>query len=407
MKGATRWAVLGILALFATTNIGCGMIVHLLKTSKNNLSENLKIETDQNFCCLVDSQSAVLPEKTPEEIFKSTTIVHLEMIVNLSREAWTASGCVIQYAGKPYILTAGHVNTTEEKFRAIYAKFSNGNDHPEEVEIVLCDRVMDFALLRFKNPEFVFRGNYANLGTSADLEVGQTVYALGSPLGLKFSMTRGIIEKLDFGMDYEGISQPQVVLHSATINPGNSGGPLMNSKGQVIGINVMGINGGASNFRASVVTTIPGAIPIDDVKIVLRRITEGGMVQHSFMGLLILNTRELNPLDYEQREVPTPDQDGLIVFILAKNSPAEKAGLKPGDLILECDGKKYERNVDIAKHVLLEKQPGSEIEFKVLRAYQSALLIKTTERNQIIYRMKFTRLDKPLTLTIKVRPEVR
>ncbi len=405
MKSAYRYAALVFLVFFASTTIGCGLLVNLLKASQNNFAENLEMPTNPEFCALIDNWP--VKDKTPEEIFKSNTIVHLDMVVNLSRQAWTASGCVIDYAGKPYVLTAGHVNTTEVKFKAIYASFSNGNDHPEEVEIVLCDRVLDFALLRFKNPNFVFRGTYADLGTSVDLAIGQTVFALGSPLGLKFSMTHGIVEKLDFGMDYEGISQPQVILHSATINPGNSGGPLMNKKGQVIGINVMGINGGISSFRPSAVTTIPGAIPIDDVKSVLRRITTGGMVQHSYVGAKVLDTHELNPLDYEQREVPKPDKDGLIVFIIAKNSPAEKAGLKPGDIILECDGKKYKDASEIAKHIILESKPGSEIEFKVLRIYSSNSIIETGNDGRAVYKTLYKKLAEPKTLTIKVRPEVR
>lgn len=384
-----------------------GCIPSFLKPTYSNLAENLSLNPDPTFGTdAIDNQAL---EKTAKEIYKSFNVAHLELVVDLSREAGCASGFMVKYGDKPHVLTAGHVNTTNVKFRAIYAYFSQGHQKPEEVEIVVADHFLDFALLRFKDPNFIYNGPYAILGSSNDLSVGDKVYALGSPLGFRFDMTEGIVGKIEQGMDHDGIRQPEIIMHSATINPGNSGGPLVDSRGRVVGINVMGINGGISLFRSSAVTTMPATIPIDDVKMVLRRIKEGGVVKHSYLGLKLWDAWNLNPLDYEQREVPVPDCDGLTVFMMVPGSPAEKAGLQKGDLILECDGKKYTRTCDIAKHALFETEPGSEIEFKVLRMYGKPEQVIEAGRgyNQLVYRTLYKKLNAPQILTIRVKPEIR
>ncbi|TSC88884.1 MAG: peptidase S1 and S6, chymotrypsin/Hap [Parcubacteria group bacterium Gr01-1014_3] len=397
-------AVAGLLVCVA---IMTGCIPSFLKPTYSNFAENLALDQDTSFGCDDAKDGLAKPEKTAEEIYQCVNVVHLELVVGLSREAGSAAGFVVKYNNKPHILTAGHVNTTNVKFKAIYAYFSQGHQRPEEVEIVVSDNFLDFALLRFKDPKFVYDGPYAVLGCSSGLSVGQKVYALGSPLGFRYYFSEGIIGKIEQGMDHDGILQPEIIMHGATINPGNSGGPLVDKYGRVVGINVMGISGGFSPFRPSIVTTMPVAIPIDDVKSVVMRTRKGGPVEHSYLGLKLWDTRDLNPLDYEQREVTIPDRDGLIVFLMAKNSPAAKSGLQKGDLILECDGKKYDRTCEIAKRALFETEPGTEMEFKVLRQYTGYQIVETNEKGMAVYKTAYTKMKNPAVLTIKVKPEVR
>lgn len=397
--------VVGLLVYVAILT-GC-IIPSFLKPTYDNLTEKRVFRADPEFGNDIANPNDI-EETEAERVYKSINAVHLDLIADLSRNAGSAAGFVVKYNNKPYIITAGHVNTDVVKFKALYASFSQGQKKPEEVEIVLADHFLDFSLLGFKDPAFVYNGPYAKIGSCRNLRIGQKVYAIGSPLRFKFYLSEGIVGKLEQGMDHDGIFQPEIIMHGAVINPGNSGGPLLNSKGEVIGINVMGINGGVSLFRPSATTTMPVAIPIDSVVSVLRRLHESGKIKHSYLGLKLWDTHDLNPMDYEQREVPVPDHDGLIVFMMVPGSPAEKAGLQRGDLILEVDGKKYEKTSDIAKHALFEIEPGTEMEFKVLRGYNKPeQAVETGDNGQPIYKLSYKKLAAPETLTIKVKPEVK
>lgn len=344
---------------------GCaGLLSELLVSNCDNLVVQNDFRPDPNFG---NNQPEKLPTApyTAKDIAKIPGVVWLELVIGpKSNYAGTASGFLVNYAGKPHVVSAGHI-CRGPKYLAIYCYFSEKLAKPEEVEIIAADEILDIALLRFKDPKFTYAA-YPKLGCSEKLCRGEKIFPYGSPFGFDFMVREGIVNKLDFGLIYRGTTQPQVILHDATINPGDSGGPLFNELGEIVGINVMGIN--PYRFFGSTATTISGAIPIDDVKYVLRKLNKSGYVEHAYMGWKLFSTKGLNPLNYKDKGVEKPKRDGLMVYEVAENSPAEKAGLKVGDILLECDGIKNPATYnEVARHILFDRRPGDELKLKIYR----------------------------------------
>jgi len=188
----------------------------------------------------------------------------------------------------------------------------------------------------------------AKLGDSDKLKVGQLVIAIGNPYGLERTVTFGVISALRRSI---GITQYESFIQTdAPINPGNSGGPLINIKGEVIGINTAIVAEGQG---------LGFAIPINLAKWVADQLMAKGRVVRGWLGVVI---QEITPEIAETIGV----KEGILVSQIAPGSPAEKAGLKVGDIIVAIDGEKV-REVRELQFRIMKTPPGTEVTLTILR----------------------------------------
>lgn len=233
-------------------------------------------------------------------------------------ERGTGSGVVIDAAG--HVVTNSHVVHGASR---VTIAFSDGQKYAGKV--VGTDPYTDVAVVRFeKKPEAL---TVARLGDSDELRVGQWVIAVGSPLGLTQTVTAGIVSGLGRTggrIQLSGERVRRYVQTDALINPGNSGGPLVNLRGEVVGINsVINVGpGGSYGF----------AIPVKQVSEVARTIVKEGRVRYPYMGVMIGNLEDIPPEQRNEIGRNLPDK-GVVVTDITSGGPAAQAGLKPGDVI--------------------------------------------------------------------------
>ncbi len=177
------------------------------------------------------------------------------------------SGCVIHYEGGAYILTAGHLKSEGLEMKSITAHFNFGAE-TQEMELVGYNRKHDIALLKFKDPAYVYKLRPAKLGDSDELAIGDEVFAFGSPLAIPYCITSGIISQKLADPD----SGREQLVHTAVLNPGNSGGPLINAAGEVVGINVH-----LKILPKGTFIPVPTATSIAKVKEILPQLVKGEM----------------------------------------------------------------------------------------------------------------------------------
>jgi serine protease Do len=194
-------------------------------------------------------------------------------------------------------------------------------------------------------------------GDSKALHPGQTVLAFGNPMGLRFTVTRGIVSALNRpNPDPEDRRKPgEYIQTDAAINPGNSGGALVNARGELVGINTFLISSTGGFSGAGF------AIPTQIVKPTVDTLIKYGKVSHGYMGIGITDVTPENAQFFH-----VPDSTGAVVDQVESNSPAAKAGLKVGDVIRGIDGQKVTGAGDLQVEVG-QKQPGTTINLQVLR----------------------------------------
>ncbi len=240
------------------------------------------------------------------------------------RERGQGSGVIIDKKG--LVLTNAHV---VERVDNVSVTLADGTNR--EGQVLGTDSITDLALVKIDNKE---DSNYAPLGDSEELEVGDWAIALGTPYGLEKTVTLGIVSSLHRDINSLGFSDKRLDLiqTDAAINPGNSGGPLINSNGQVIGINTLVRSGPGAGLGF--------AIPINLAKNVSDQLLENGEVIHPYLGVQLIS---LNPkIAKEHNEDPNtlvqlPERSGALIQSVIPNSPAEKAGLRRGDLVIATE----------------------------------------------------------------------
>ncbi len=243
------------------------------------------------------------------------------------RERGQGSGFLIDDHG--LVLTNAHV---VERVDQVSVTLADGNQC--DGEVVGTDAVTDLALVRLYTEE----GNSpegAPLGDSEALQVGDWAIALGTPYGLEQTVTLGIVSTLHRNINSLGFSDKRLDLiqTDAAINPGNSGGPLVNSFGEVIGINTLVRSGPGAGLGF--------AIPINLARRVSDQLLATGEVLHPYLGVQLVSltariAREHN--NDPNSLVQLPERSGALVQSVLPDSPAEKAGLRRGDLVIEADG---------------------------------------------------------------------
>lgn len=271
----------------------------------------------------------------------------------------TTSGSGVIISPDGFLITNYHVI---EHADIVTVTLYGGDEYVSE--IIGSDPTSDLALLKLNGSNFP----YVELGDSDDLIIGEWVVALGNPFKLfsysnKPSASIGIISatNMDFGMQQSGKVFQDMIQTDAAINPGNSGGPLVNSLGELIGINTFIYTD--SNFNGSSVG-IGFAIPINNVKRIVKELRLTGQVdRRSYTGL---HVQPLNRM--VAKYLGAPFINGVVILDVAKSSPADKAGLKMGDIILTFNGVGVNKPSDIRK-VLYENdiRAGDQVKLKIYR----------------------------------------
>lgn len=251
------------------------------------------------------------------------------------------TGFIINKEG--YILTNNHVISDADNIKV---NLQDGREF--DAKLIGKDSKSDIAVIKVEGKSLPF----VKLGKSSDLEVGEWVLALGNPFGLSHTVTAGIVSakgRSSIGIaDYEDFIQTD-----AAINPGNSGGPLINLNGEVVGINtaIYSRNGGYMG--------IGFAIPIDMAVSIKDQLIKNGSVARGYLGIII---QDLNKELAESFDV----KKGVLISKVQKDSPADKAGLNPGDVVTEFNGKSVDK-VGAFRNMVANVNPGKQANMKVNR----------------------------------------
>ncbi|HJL63603.1 MAG: trypsin-like peptidase domain-containing protein [Candidatus Marinimicrobia bacterium] len=268
----------------------------------------------------------------------------------------SGSGVVISPDG--YVMTNFHVieNATE-----VMVTLPGGEEY--EAEIIGTDFITDLALLKLRGRNFP----YATLGDSDDLIIGEWAIALGNPFGLfdiskQPTATAGIISAMDMDFGFQsGKIYKDMIQTDAAINRGNSGGPLVNSLGEVIGINTFIYT--ASQFAEGSIG-IGFAIPINLAKDIAEELKVSGKVDRSFSTGLSVERLTEEVAEY----LDVPLRQGVIVVEVEKSSNAQKAGVKVGDIITDVNGQKIRSSREILKIIKeSDLRSGNKIKLKIYR----------------------------------------
>jgi putative serine protease PepD len=240
----------------------------------------------------------------------------------------------------------GHVVTNEHVISgaaAIVVTFADGSE--ASAELVGTDPSTDIALLKVDVPAAELEP--LELGSSGGLVVGQEVYAIGNPYGLERTLTAGIVSALDRQIQApNGYTISGAIQTDAAINSGNSGGPLLDEGGRVVGVTAQIESQTGGNVG------IGYAIPIDLVKSVVEELQSSGSVAHGYLGVTV---------------EPAPDSgDGASIVEVHPGTPAEDAGLEPGDRVVAADGQPIDSPEELTG-LIGSKEPGDEVELELVR----------------------------------------
>lgn len=334
------------------------------------------------FGFIIATNNGVLVKKVTSENVKTTTLeetsdlkkainnvydstVYIEVTGDRGVSA-SGSGFVYKTDDKyGYVLTNYHVIDDGKKF---VVTFSNGKDI--EASLVSGDEYYDIAVLKVDKDSVI---QVATLGDSSNIELGDSVFTVGAPLGKEYmgTITKGIISGINRMVSVElsnGTAIMEVIQTDASINSGNSGGPICNIKGEVIGIT-------SSKLIGSGVEGMGFAIPIDTVSDIIDNIESGSKVERPYLGVQLVDLTNTFALQYYYGiRISSDVEFGAVLSYVEENQPAQKAGLKVGDIIIEMDGKQVE-DVSYFKYLLYKHKIGDEITVKY---YRENKLLETT-----------------------------
>jgi len=280
------------------------------------------------------------------------------------KENTTSLGSGFIYNNKSYIVTNNHV---VENAKVVDVTFINGDRYTANVTGT--DPFSDLAVIKI-NENTTTIPKPLVVGNSSELKVGDQVVAIGNPFGLDSSMTTGIVSQIGrlLSIDERGFSIPNAIQTDALINPGNSGGPLLNMKGEVIGVNTAGIFPGGIGL----------AVPSNTVLKIIPILMEEKNYTHPWLGV----TGNTLTADIAKREKLDRTQKGVIIDTIVRDSPADLAGLngssinqfgekRGGDLITALDGKPIIKMEDLISYLELNKAVNDNATLSIFRDGES------------------------------------
>ena len=276
------------------------------------------------------------------------------------QESGTGSGVIFKKSGsKAYVLTNNHVIEGASKLTV-----SLHNGKTVEGKVVGSDPLTDLAVVEINSSGVT---KVAELGDSSSLRAGETVIAIGNPLGedLSRTVTQGIVSGVDrtVSMDTSaGESSINVIQTDAAINPGNSGGPLLTTDGKVVGITSMKIS-------ETGVEGIGFALPINDVKPIAEQLLTKGKIERPYIGISMLDLEQV-PDAYQKETLGLTSSQldkGVYVKEVATGSPAAKAGLKAEDIITAINGKKVTTGSELRNELYMNAKVGDTVSITLVR----------------------------------------
>jgi S1-C subfamily serine protease len=301
------------------------------------------------------------------EIFEKSEsgVVRVNVQRNETEEQTNGLGSGFVFDKKGHIITNAHVVDEAKK---VVVTFLDGRSY--NAEIIGTDEFTDLAVIKVNADSTLLQP--LSLGDSSNLKVGESIAAIGNPFGLSGSMTSGIVSQLGRLLPSgSGYSIPDVIQTDAAINPGNSGGPLLNMRGEVVGINT------AIQSTTGEFTGVGFAIPSQTVVKIIPTLIEKGEYKHPWMGI---SGRDIDP-DLA-KVLGLKDAVGFLIITVVENSPASKAGLIGsektiqvegidyligGDIILSVDEIDVRKIADILIHLQRAKSVGDEMVLEILR----------------------------------------
>lgn len=321
--------------------------------------------SDVNILAALDAQytkliEAVVPSVvsiSTEQIIRNRNVHPLELLLNpryrpSKRSGSLGSGVIVSENG--HILTNHHVVNGMDK---IVIRFSDGEE--KEARVLGSDSVTDIAVLKVDAKDL----KALPFGDSDEVRVGQMVFAVGNPFGLEETVTQGIVSAV--GRQTMDHSTNEFIQTDTAINPGNSGGPLLNLRGEIIGLNNH-IFSGSGGYQG-----IGFAIPSNLAEEVMRRLIQDGHIERGYLGV------EMTPLTSQlAAELKYKGDGGVVIAGVMPGSPAQRAGIEVGDVVVEVEGKTI-RNMRQLRGQVLAKSVGEEMNVKAVRAGQEEKFVVT------------------------------
>lgn len=300
---------------------------------------------------------------SPAVVFITSRILAYDFFMRPYAQEGTGSGFMIDSEG--HIVTNNHVVENADRIVVTLS-----DETSVEAELVGTDPANDVAVLKIEvSPEKL---HPVELGTSADLRVGQRAIAIGNPFGLERTLTTGVISSLGRPLDVDnGRTIYDVIQTDAAINPGNSGGPLLDSRGQVIGINtaIFSPSGGSVGLGF--------AVPIDTVKRVVASILDRGYFPHPWLGIV---PQSIFPELAQALELPV--ERGVLIQQVIPGEAAASAGIQGGgrrvriggvvlviggDIIVAIDGNRIQAVGDLFRYLETRTRVGQEVDLTIIR----------------------------------------
>jgi len=294
--------------------------------------------------------SAVAQKAIPSVVGVTTVTLQRDFFFGTVREGQgVGSGIIVDSNG--YILTNDHV-INSGKAKKITVLFNDGTE--KEADVLFSHPALDLAILKVDAKNLPA----ADLGDSDNLSVGEIAVAIGNPLGLEFqrSVTAGIISGLNRSIQVsQDVTMENLIQTDASINPGNSGGPLLNSKGEVIGIN-------SAKISATEAEGLGFALPINQAKPIVEQVKEKGSFTMVYLGIRGIDVETIK----QQYNTDFSVDEGVYIFEVEKGSPVDRAGIENGDIITRINDKKIKGMSQLIRE-LYKYKPGDTVEITISR----------------------------------------
>ncbi|GGE52740.1 serine protease [Pullulanibacillus camelliae] len=325
--------------------------------SQNHHTENLTIKnsTDSVESAVDKVSPAVVAVINMQKQSDGTNFLQSDTL----QEAGMGSGIIYKKSGQyAYVVTNNHVVSGADKLEVQF-----DNNTKVTGKLLGEDSLYDLAVIRIPSDKV---NKVASFGQSSALKRGEPVIAIGNPLGFSGSVTQGIVSSnnrmIERTVDTQGGQvqyNAQVIQTDAAINPGNSGGALVNIQGQVVGINSLKI-------AETDTEGIGFAIPIDVAIPVINQLEKTGKVERPYMGIGLVDLSEVAG-NIQQLNLPKTVTSGLVVSQISSNSPAGKAGLKEGDVIVAVNSQKIKDYVDFSTYLYTKLKVGQTVKIDYYR----------------------------------------